>query len=213
MEVGYVVGKIHVITGPMKSRKTLDIILMAKEAVIQGKKFVAFHPAISSRCGENQIVSRLTADNAQDEDLKLSIPSTPIPKDMPLFLEEYLPKDADIVIFDDAQFFSNRIIAVCSKLRMIGIDVYIAGLDMDSFLQPFGPLPYLMTIADEVTKLTSICHDCQGRAQTTYRLAADQRQELVGDKEYIPLCYECYADRREEETLDFKINKEEKDNE
>lgn len=194
-------GKVTVITGPMRSSKTLDAIVVAREAVFAGKKVVSYHPAVSSRWDTEAIVSRLNILSDSD-DVKLSFPSTAINNIATDFFPIF-PMDADIVIFDDAQFFSASIVEIVKLLRKDDIDVYICGLDMDCFQQPFGPMPFLMAIADEVVKKTTFCHDCGGVGQISYRQADNRDQVFVGNDEYITLCYSCWQDRKEEEELEF----------
>lgn len=200
-------GKVVVITGPMRSSKTLDVIVMAKEAEYAGKEVRAYHPAISSRWDKNYIVSRLNVITATSEDTRLSFPSTPINNITIDFCPAY-PPDTDIVIFDDAQFFGDGIVEIVKLLRELNIDVYICGLDMDCFQQPFGPMPFLMAIADEVIKKTTFCHDCGGTGQISYRQADNKDQVFVGDSEYITLCYDCWYDRKEEEDINLTFELE-----
>lgn len=198
-------GKVTVITGPMRSSKTLDVIVMAKEAEYAGKKVQAYHPAISSRWDDNAIVSRL---NVSDEDsTRLSFPSSAINNIATDFFPIF-PVDTDIVIFDDVQFFGDSVVEIVKWLRSGGIDVYICGLDVDCFQQPFGPMPFLMAIADQVIKKTTFCRECGDVGQISYRQVDNKEQVLVGDNEYITLCYDCWYDRKEEEELklNFKLD-------
>lgn len=195
-------GKITVVTGPMKSSKTLFSILAARDAETARKRVVGFHPDNSSRWGKETINSRITFSFTEEEG-RLSYPSIPLTTLENFF--SYIPIGTDLVIFDDAQFFSGEIVGIVQELRRVGIDVWVSGLDMDCFLQPFGPMPFLMAVADEVIKKTAICEDCLEPAQTTYRVVDSKDQILVGDKEYIALCYDCWHDRKQEEDpLDFK---------
>ena len=66
----------------------------------------------------------------------------------------------DVVGIDEAQFFDDHLVAVCNKLAYQGVRVIIAGLDMDFLGNPFGPMPALMAVADEVTKVHAICVKC-----------------------------------------------------
>ncbi len=198
-------GKVTVITGPMRSSKTLDVIIIAKEAEYAGKEVRAYHPAISSRWDDNAIVSRL---NVVDENSgHLSFPSSPINNIATDFFPVF-PADTDIVIFDDAQFFGDGIVEVVKFLRESNVDVYTCGLDMDCFQQPFGPMPFLMAIADQVIKKTTFCRECGDIGQISYRQVDNKEQVFVGDNEYITLCYDCWRDRKEEEefNLDFELN-------
>ena len=91
---------------------------------------------------------------------------------------------------------------MCNELARRGIRVIIAGLDMDFRCQPFGPMPALMAVADEVTKVHAICVKCGNLAYVSHRLVSGDKQVLLGEKmEYEPLCRECYHEalRQQEE--------------
>lgn len=94
---------------------------------------------------------------------------------------------------DEAQFFDDRLVAVCNKLAYQGVRVIIAGLDMDFLGNPFGPMPLLMAVADEVTKVHAICVKCGALAYASHRLVNDKEQVMLGEKlEYEPLCRDCF---------------------
>jgi len=94
---------------------------------------------------------------------------------------------------DEAQFFDEELPEVCVKLANKGIRVIIAGLDMDFEGKPFGPMPALMSIAEEVTKVHAVCVKCGGPALFSYRLVENKSQLLLGEKEsYEPRCRVCF---------------------
>lgn len=189
-------GKIVVFTGPMRCRKTLDLIIAAYEAERADLSVVAFFPTSSSRWGiEDAIVSRLPRTKSSSD--SISYPAHPLRRDLG-DLGDYVTPATDVVLFDDAQFFGHEIIMHADRLRTNGVDVYVAGLDMDCFKQPFGPMPYLMAISDKVRKRTTVCFDCSAPAVVSYRLVPDESQEIIGDDEYISLCHDCYNDRAED---------------
>lgn len=66
----------------------------------------------------------------------------------------------DVIGIDEAQFFDDGIVNVCNQLAYNGMRVIVAGLDMDYLGKPFGPMPKLLSIADEVTKVHAICVKC-----------------------------------------------------
>lgn len=58
---------------------------------------------------------------------------------------------------------------------------------------PFGPMPGLCAIADEVTKVHAICVKCGQLAYISHRTVKNDKRVLLGEKEeYEPLCRECY---------------------
>ena len=105
-----------------------------------------------------------------------------------------------VVGIDEAQFFDKGLVDVCNELANRGIRVIIAGLDMDFKGVPFGPMPDLCAIADEVTKVHAICVRCGNLAYVSHRLVAGEKRVLLGEKmEYEPLCRDCYQRVIEEE--------------
>lgn len=173
-------GWIEVVCGSMFSGKTEELIRRLKRARIANLQVEIFKPATDVRYSENDIVSH-------DENL---IPSTPVTASENILL---LATDAEVIGIDEAQFFDNQLPEVCRKLAMDGKRVIIAGLDMDSFGMPFGPMPALMAIADFVTKLHAICQRCGNVATFSYRKTKDHNLVLLGEKDiYEPRCRNCF---------------------
>lgn len=74
-------------------------------------------------------------------------------------------------------------------------------LDMDFRRVPFGPIPALLAIADEVTKVHAICVKCGNLAYATHRITKSEKRVLLGEKaDYEPLCRTCYMEALKEET-------------
>ena len=104
-----------------------------------------------------------------------------------------------MVGIDEAQFFDNSIVDVCNRLASAGKRVIVAGLDMDFKGKPFGPMPALLAVAEEVTKVHAICVHCGALAYVSHRIVKSDKQVLLGEKdEYEPLCRACY-DKLEED--------------
>jgi thymidine kinase len=104
-----------------------------------------------------------------------------------------LASDIDVVGIDEAQFFDMGLVEVCNKLAYRGVRVIIAGLDMDFKGVPFGPMPALCAIADDVTKVHAICVKCGSLAYVSHRTVQNDKRVLLGEtQEYEPLCRDCY---------------------
>ena len=100
----------------------------------------------------------------------------------------------------EAQFFYFGLIDICNQLANNGVRVIIAGLDMDFKGNPFGPMPQLCAIADEVSKVHAICVKCGQLASFSHRTVKNDKQVLLGETaEYEPLCRECYLRALEED--------------
>ena len=173
-------GRIEVVCGSMFSGKTEELIRRMKRAKFAKQKVEIFKPSIDTRYSDEEVVSH-------DQN---SIRSTPIESSGSLLL---LASDIDVVGIDEAQFFDNGLVEVCNELANRGIRVIVAGLDMDFKGVPFGPIPALCAIADEVTKVHAICVKCGALAYVSHRLVYSERRVLLCEKdEYEPLCRECY---------------------
>lgn len=180
-------GRIEVICGSMFSGKTEELIRRLRRAQFARQKVEIFKPAIDVRYSEEDVVSH---------DQKHII-STPIDSSASILL---LASDCDVVGIDEAQFFDMGLVDVCNELANRGIRVIIAGLDMDFKGVPFGPMPALCAIADEVTKVHAICVRCGALAYVSHRLVNDDKRVLLGEKaQYEPLCRECYRKATEQE--------------
>ena len=180
-------GRIEVVCGSMFSGKTEELIRRLRRAQFAKQRVEIFKPAIDVRYSEEDVVSH-------DQN---HIRSTPIDSSASILL---LAGDIDVVGIDEAQFLDNGLPDVCNELANRGIRVIIAGLDMDFRGVPFGPMPALCAIADDVTKVHAICVKCGSLAYVSHRTVADERRVLLGEtQEYEPLCRECYQKAIEEE--------------
>lgn len=173
-------GRIEVVCGSMFSGKTEELIRRMKRAEFARQKVEIFKPALDTRYSEEEVVSH---DSNH-------ILSTPIESSASILL---LATDVDVVGIDEAQFFDDELVTVCNELAKRGTRVIVAGLDMDYMGKPFGPMPALMAIADEVTKVHAICVRCGSLAYVSHRTVESDKLVLLGEKaEYEPLCRECY---------------------
>ncbi|HPC97688.1 MAG TPA: thymidine kinase [Bacteroidales bacterium] len=183
-------GSVELITGSMFSGKTEELIRRLKRARIAGLKVEIFKPSVDKRYSETSVVSH-------DE---RSITSTPVEHAASILL---LAEGCDVVGIDEAQFFDNSLVDVCNTLADQGKRVVVAGLDMDFLGRPFGPMPYLLSIAEYVTKVHAICTRCGNLAQYSWRKSAESKQVLLGEKDvYEPLCRSCYNKAMEKDIPD-----------
>lgn len=173
-------GSIEVICGSMFSGKTEELIRRLKRAQFANQKVEIYKPAVDVRYSEDEVVSH----DAH------SIQSTPIDSPASMLL---LSSDVEVVGIDEAQFFDDTIVEVVQTLANRGVRVIIAGLDMDFAGKPFGPMPALMAVAEDVQKVHAICVKCGSPANHSHRLAASDKLVLLGEKDsYEPLCRHCY---------------------
>ena len=185
-------GRIEVICGSMFSGKTEELIRRMKRATFARQRVIIFKPQIDKRYSAGNVVS-----HDRNE-----IPSTPIATASEI-IGSLGHADGggyaiDVVGVDEAQFFDDGLMAVCNELADNGVRVIIAGLDMDYKGVPFGPIPSLCAVADDVTKVHAICVRCGALAYLSHRLVHNDSQVLIGEQsEYEPLCRECYNKLRD----------------
>ena len=179
-------GSLEVICGSMFSGKTEELIRRINRVKIARRKIQIFKPAIDSRYSERDIVSH--SHNATEA----------VPVTGSEVISSLVEADTEVIAIDEAQFFDEGILALISRLVADGKRVICAGLDMDFLGNPFGPMPQLMALADDVYKCRAICMRCGHLANFSYRITDDKSQVLIGEKQqYMPLCRCCYAEMME----------------
>lgn len=173
-------GWIEVITGCMFSGKTEELIRRLRRAQIAKQKVKIFKPKIDTRFADDSIVSHS----------EQSLPSIQI-KDINDALE--LSDDAQVIGIDEAQFFSEDTIKVCTELADKGKRVIVAGLDQDYRGIPFEPIPHLLAIAEYITKSLAICVECGNPADKTQRKTTSSERVIVGASDiYEARCRKCH---------------------
>ena len=183
-------GSIEVICGSMFSGKTEELIRRMKRAQFAKQKVEIYKPCIDVRYSEDKVVSHDSH----------SIPSTPI--DSPAKMLE-LSSDVEVIGVDEAQFFDNSIVEVVQTLANKGIRVIIAGLDTDFLGKPFGPMPALMAVAEDIQKVHAICVKCGSPANHSHRLSKSDQLVVLGETDiYEPLCRHCYNAARAAENAE-----------
>ena len=163
-------GWIEVICGCMFSGKTEELIRRLNRAIIARQAVQIFKPTVDTRYHPHDVVSHnqtriASASVAQANDILIRA------------------KECRVVGIDEAQFFDQDIVDVCNQLANQGKRVIVAGLDMDYEGRPFGPMPYLMAVAEYVTKVHAICAVSGMPASFSYRLNPAKEQQQIGDHE------------------------------
>ena len=164
-------GVLEVITGPMFSGKSEELIRRLKRARIARQRVRCFKPDIDLRYHRTHIASH----SAQTHE---ACPITSVDHLRSLLQPEL--EQVEVVGIDEVQFLAPEIIAFTLDLVAGGKRVLLAGLDMTFTAEPFGPVPALMAMADRVTKLSAVCMVCGQSAIHTQRLSPSQELVVVG---------------------------------
>ncbi len=173
-------GSLEVVTGCMFSGKSESLLSRLEEAGGAGLTTAAFKHSSDNRYDHREIVShngrRLEAVAIRDASQLVE-----------------LSGQADLVVIDEGQFFDADLVEACRELRSRGTQVVVAGLDLDSWGLPFGPMPELVQAANRVVHLEAVCACCGKPADHTQRLAAIAGQKMVGGSDcYEPRCAACF---------------------
>lgn len=191
-------GRIEVIIGPMFSGKSEELIRRLKRARIAKQRVACYKPDIDLRYHRTAIASH----SAHTHEATTISNVTELRGELFPVLSE-----VEVVGIDEAQWLDESIIPLTMQLVLLGKRVIIAGLDMTFAGEPFGPIPKLMAVADEVTKLSAVCMVCGAPAIHTQRLGSSQELVVVGAAGlYEARCRKCflpYADDEGTEQLEL----------
>ncbi|HRN77615.1 MAG TPA: thymidine kinase [Candidatus Dependentiae bacterium] len=186
-------GSLEVICGPMFSGKSEELIRRLRRATFAKQGILVFKHALDDRHTIEQVrshngstIDAFATDRLDD-----------------ICAQVYNTK-ADVIGIDEVQFYPQGIITVICELVDAGKRVIVGGLDRDFRGIPFGPMPTLLAIADNITKLTAICTTCGREAYFSQRLVGNKPAKFddpviqVGAQEtYQARCRNCYSiDRR-----------------
>ena len=164
----------------MFSGKTEELIRRIKNS---NKSYKVFKPITDTRNKQNKIESH--------SNIKIDATTIKNINEILVFKNKF-----DIIGIDEAQFFSDDIIDVCNTIANSGSRVIVAGLDMDYSGKPFGPMPFLMAIAEKVTKVHATCSETGEPALYSFRKTDDKETIMIGEKnEYKPLSRRAFISK------------------
>lgn len=177
-------GWIEIIAGGMFSGKSEELIRRLRRAVIARQRVQVFKPFIDDRFAIDEVVSR-------DERRLKAVAVTTSAE-----LLSRVEIGVQVIGIDEVQFFDDGVVDVCMQLADAGIRVVAAGLDQDYMRRPFGPMPALLSVAEEVSKMHAVCVRCRGAAHYSQRLTGGNAQVEVGDSSYEARCRGCFESYR-----------------
>ena len=152
-------GWVEVICGVMFSGKSEELIRRVRRALIARKRVQVFKSHLDERYAGLYHVSSHDGRTAEA-----------VPVDSPDQIARAIDPLTQVVAIDEAQFMPNAIIPLVTSLAKGGKRVILAGTDTDFRGEPFGPMPYLLAIAEQVDKLHAICVKCGNAASRNQRL-------------------------------------------
>lgn len=176
--------KLKGIAGSMFSGKTEELIRLIERSEYAKRTILVFKPKLDDRWGE---VDKIRSHSGKEWE---AFPAQ-TPADILEFVLNYietLPKP-DMIFIDEIQFFDDSIVEAVEAILELDIPVTYAGLSTDFRGEPFGSMPTLLSLSDEINRTTAICNTCGNEATKTQRLINGKPANytdpiiLIGDKE------------------------------
>lgn len=181
-------GWIEVITGVMFSGKSEELMRRVRRSLIAGRRVQAFKSHLDDRYrGRYEVSSHDGSGLAA------------IPVSTSREIAERTPPGIQVVAIDEAQFLDDGVVTVVNAMADRGIRVILSGTDMDFRGEPFGPIPALLAVAEQVDKLHAICVRCGELATRNQRLidgepapAEGPTIQVGGSESYEARCRGCH---------------------
>jgi len=188
-------GWIEVVCGVMFSGKSEELIRRVRRALIAKRRVQVFKSHLDERYSGLYHVSSHDGRTVEA-----------VPVDSPEQISRALLPDTQVVAIDEAQFLPIGIVELATALAASGRRVILAGTDTDFRGEPFGPMPQLLAVAEQVDKLHAICVLCGNPASRNQRLIDgrparyDSPTIMVGgDESYEARCRSCHSVPRRDE--------------
>ncbi len=193
-------GSLHIVVGPMFSSKSTSLIADITKEADNGLRVLYINHSSDVRETENQD-GFVTTHSSGFRCLSDKI--TPMKATTLSEIPESMILEYDTLGIDEFQFFSDGVSTVRHWVLDLNRIVYIASLDGDWKMMPFGRVHELICIANTVTKLTAKCVMCRHKignrvvsvdAHFTGKIGGDQTKqvEVGGADKYVPLCLPCH---------------------
>ena len=188
-------GWFEVVCGVMVSGKSEELIRRVRRALIAKKKVQVFKSHLDERYAGLYHVSSHDGRTVEA-----------VPVDSPEQIAREVLPETQVVAIDEAQFLPAGIVDLATALATSGRRVILAGTDTDFRGEPFGCMPQLLAVAEQVDKLHAICVICGNPASRNQRLIDgrparyDSPIIMVGSAEsYEARCRTCHSVPRRDE--------------
>jgi thymidine kinase len=184
---------LELILGPMYSGKTSALVNIYKQCILCNIPVVVINHNIDKRYHNIHL-------STHDQ---ITIPCIKTEKLMELLnndIHNDIHNDimkSNIILINEGQFFDDLVVFV-QKMLSYKKKIYICGLDGDFERKKFGQILNLIPLCDKVCKLNSLCSICKNGKKGIFsmRLTNETEQTVVGSDNYIPVCRECYDNKK-----------------
>jgi thymidine kinase len=183
-------AKLYFRYGAMRSAKTLNLLAVAHNYKDQHKIYLTMKPAIDTRVESKKIWSRAGLEASADVIIHHDIE-----------VKWKALKGVDCILVDEAQFLSSQAVDQLRRITSeLNVPVICYGLRTDFRGRLFEGSRRLLELADTIEEIKVTCQFCNRKAILNMRLfngepTLEGNQIQVGDEDYVPTCYKCYAER------------------
>eukprot|EP00299_Pterocystis_sp_00344_P011280 c5227_g1_i1.p1 GENE.c5227_g1_i1~~c5227_g1_i1.p1 ORF type:complete len:204 (-),score=43.61 c5227_g1_i1:72-629(-) len=172
-------GRIELILGPMFSGKTTELLRRVRRHRFAQRRCVLVKYAKDDRYSNSMLATHDQCFEAAFSCVNLRA------------IQSHLI-DFEVIGIDEGQFFPD-VVEFVDEMALAGKIVIVAALDGTFQRQPFGAILDLIPRAEDVIKLTAICHSCGADAPFSRRLGLETQVEVIGGAEkYVAACRKCY---------------------
>lgn len=173
----------------MNAGKSIDLLRCNHNYIENGKKTMCLTSSKDNRYGVGKITSRVG----------ISIDATPVYDDTNIF-DMVKNEDISCVFVDEAQFLNKKQVFQLSDIvDTLDIPVICYGLRSDFKLEVFEGSKYLLSIADKLEEIKTICFECNSKKAVINARMFDnkiveegEQIQIGGNETYRPLCRKCY---------------------
>ena len=182
--------------GTMGSSKTANALMQRFQYIERGKQVLLLKPAIDTRDDyTDKKGNKITVVKSR---IGIQAKAIVINSTQSILNLVYgQPVHPEVVICDEAQFFTADQIDQLKALSQNGISVFCYGLRTDFQTKLFPGSKRLFEVADSVQELKSVC-ECGRPATVNARFKNDQlvidgeQVEIGGNDLYRPMCWTCW---------------------
>lgn len=181
-------AKLYFKYGTMGSGKSLEILRVAYNYIERGQNILLLTSALDNRDGINKKIKSRTGIEMDAISL---FDDTNI---LEIFLKNNLINKINCVLVDESQFLKKYQVEQLSDIvDVYNIPVMCYGLKSDYRIQPFEGSSYLMSMADTIEEIKSVCW-CGKKATINTRLLngeiikEGEQIQIGGNESYISLC-------------------------
>jgi len=182
-------AKLYFRYGAMSSGKSIELLRVNYNYNENDKKTICLTSDKDNRYGMSIIASRIGASTEaityENKNLFDLVKKT---------------KCVSCVLVDEAQFLTKeQVYQLSDVVDILNIPVICYGLRSDFKMSIFEGSKYLMTMADSIEEIKTICSECKNkkaivnaRFKDNIIITEGEQIEIGGNESYKPLCRNCF---------------------